>query len=127
MTEKNKIYKCDGCGLVVDSVVAGMGDLSCCGTQMVEMSPKNADASTEKHVPVAEKIDGGTLVKVGSTLHPMDKEHYICWIEIINGEYVNRKFLKPGDAPEAAFFVELKKGMVVREFCNKHGLWEYTV
>jgi len=127
MSEKNKIYKCEGCGLTAETVTAGKGSLLCCGTPMVEIKPQTADSAVEKHVPVVERIDNGTSVKVGSTLHPMNEEHYICWIEIINGDYVNRKYLNPGDAPEASFFVELKEGMIVREFCNKHGLWEYKV
>jgi desulfoferrodoxin (superoxide reductase-like protein) len=34
-----------------------------------------------------------------------------------------RKFLKPGDAPEAAFEV-VAEGVTAREYCNVHGLWK---
>ena len=43
------------------------------------------------------------LVKVGSLPHPMEQEHSILWIEVINGDYVNRKYLHPGGVPEAEF------------------------
>lgn len=125
MSKRDEIYVCELCGNIVEVVGGGDGDLVCCGEPMVVQEAKTADAATEKHVPVAEAKDGGTLVKVGSVPHPMTAEHQICWIEIINGDYVNRKHLNPGDAPEAEFFVEVKPGMVLREYCNVHGLWEY--
>lgn len=53
-----------------------------------------------------EKTTAGVNIKVGSIPHPMEKTHYIEWIELINNGKVLRKFLKPGDAPEADF--ELK-------------------
>ncbi|MHC4237182.1 MAG: desulfoferrodoxin family protein, partial [Planctomycetota bacterium] len=84
---------------------------------------KTADASTEKHVPVIEKIDGGYKVTVGSTLHPMEAEHFIEWIELIADGKAYRQFLNPGDAPVAVFAVEAAT-VTAREHCNKHGLWK---
>jgi superoxide reductase len=53
----------------------------------------------------------------------MEDKHYIQWIEVIDGEVIYRRFLKPGQAPEASF--GLKAGKVVaREYCNLHGLWK---
>jgi superoxide reductase len=127
MTERNQVYQCELCGNVVEVVGASEGELVCCGQAMTLKAPKTADAATEKHVPVVEEIDGGTKVVVGSTPHPMTEEHQICWIEIINGNYVNRRYLKPGEEPMAQFYVKAEKGAVVREFCNLHGLWEYVV
>ena len=34
-----------------------------------------------------------------------------------------RKFLKPGDAPQADFEV-VAEGVKAREYCNVHGLWK---
>ena len=127
MNKLNEIYVCEKCNNTIEITIAGGGVLNCCGTEMKKYEPQTADQATEKHVPVVEKIDNGTLVKVGSTAHPMEEEHHICWIEIINGSYTNRKVLAPGEKPEAAFFVKIAPGLIVREFCNKHGLWEYTV
>ena len=53
----------------------------------------------------------------------MTPEHYIEWIEIIDGPRSERIRLKPGDAPEALFQLKLKPGVVIREYCNIHGLW----
>jgi superoxide reductase len=80
------------------------------------------DAAKEKHVPVIEKTETGIKVTVGSTPHPMEQEHYIQWIELLADDGVYRKFLKPGDAPEAEFEVKAEK-ISAREHCNLHGLW----
>ena len=34
---------------------------------------------------------------------------------------------QPGDAPEFTFRAPYAKGIVIRAYCNKHGLWEATV
>ena len=87
------------------------------------MNEKTADAATEKHVPVIQKIDGGYKVTVGSTLHPMEEKHYIEWIELLTDGKAYRQFLNPGDAPEAAFNVQADS-VTAREYCNVHGLWK---
>ena len=81
------------------------------------------DAAREKHIPVLEKTTSGAKVKVGSVAHPMEEKHYIEWIEVIVDGKVYREFLKPGDAPEAAFDVKAEK-ITAREYCNLHGLWK---
>jgi superoxide reductase len=127
MTKRNEVYLCELCGNVVEVVVGAEGAPECCSQAMVLKEAKTADAATEKHVPVVEDVEGGSKVLVGSTPHPMTAEHQICWIEIINGNYVNRRYLKPGEEPMARFYVKAEKGAIVREYCNVHGLWEYVV
>lgn len=82
------------------------------------------DASKEKHIPVIEEQNDGILVKVGEIPHPMEEKHYIEWIEVENGNYLNRYYLKPGDKPQASFYVPNQPGLVAREYCNIHGLWK---
>ncbi len=124
MPARKEVYKCEICGNIVEILEGAKGKLFCCGQQMKHMEPQTEDWKNEKHVPIAEEHKGGTLVTVGSTLHPMTDEHYIMWIEVINGDYVNRKYLKPGDEPKAAFYVPFKEDLHIREYCNIHGLWE---
>ena len=52
----------------------------------------------------------------------MEEKHYIEWIEIIADGKVCRKFLNPGDKPEAEFEIKAEK-LEAREYCNIHGLW----
>ncbi len=104
MTKRLQVYKCEKCGNIVEVLHEGVGELVCCGEPMKLFEEKTADASTEKHVPVIEKIDNGYRVKVGSVPHPMEAGHWIQWIEVNAEGVTHRKFLKPGDVPEAFFF-----------------------
>jgi superoxide reductase len=53
----------------------------------------------------------------------MEEKHYIEWVEVIDDKgKAYRRFLKPGDSPEATFEVS-GSGLKVREYCNIHGLW----
>jgi len=123
MTKINEIYKCNVCGNIVEMVHTGAGQLVCCGQPMVLQVANTVDAAKEKHVPVIEKTDKGIKIKIGSIAHPMEEAHFIEWIEIIADRKSYKKFLKPGDAPEAEFCVEAKN-IKAKAYCNLHGLWE---
>jgi len=123
MTKQKQIYKCNVCGNIVEVLHTGVGQLVCCNQPMELLEEKTEDVGQEKHVPVIEKTERGTRVKVSSIPHPMEKEHYIEWIEItINGKSC-RKFLNPGDKPEVEFEVKADR-IEAREYCNLHGLWK---
>ena len=53
----------------------------------------------------------------------MEESHYIEWIEVISDGKIFRKHLKPGDVAEAEFDVSTEN-IIVREYCNLHGLWK---
>lgn len=120
--EKLSVYKCGKCGKIVEVLHVGGGTLVCCGQPMNELKENTTDAAQEKHVPVRD----GENVKVGSVAHPMQDDHYIEWIEVINGDRLCRQFLKPGEEPSAEFGCA-KPGATMREYCNKHGLWKAEV
>jgi superoxide reductase len=84
---------------------------------------KIEDQGMEKHVPVIESDGEKIKVKVGSIPHPMEVGHYIEWIELIADGISYKKFLKPGDLPEAEFCVKAEK-IIIRDYCNIHGLWK---
>ena len=124
MAKQFEIYKCDLCGNVFEVITAGSGVTSCCGKEMKLLAENTVDASKEKHVPVVQKTPDGIMVNVGSVAHPMDPDHYIQWIEVLapHGQaYMH--LLKPGEKPQAAFPVK-PDGLIVREYCNKHGVWK---
>jgi superoxide reductase len=123
MTVQKQIYRCSVCGNIVEVLYAGGGQLVCCGKPMELQTEKTQDAGAEKHVPVIEKTETGVRVKVGSIPHPMEESHYIEWIEIIADGVSYRKFLKPGQPPEAEFCIKADK-IEAREYCNIHGLWK---
>lgn len=123
MTQLNQVYKCEMCGNIVEVLHAGGGELVCCNQPMTLLEENTTDAATEKHVPVIEKSGDTVTVKVGSVEHPMLDEHYIEFIELIADGQVYRRFLSPGEKPEATFKVSADS-VEAREYCNLHGLWK---
>jgi superoxide reductase len=124
MTKLREIYKCEICGNIVEVIHTGVGSLVCCNEEMKLLEEKNEDSSVEKHVPYIKKTENGILVKIGQNQdHPMTDEHYIEWIQVLADDVSYRKFLKPGNKPEAEFPIKAEK-ISAREYCNVHGLWK---
>ncbi|MDR2441323.1 MAG: desulfoferrodoxin [Planctomycetaceae bacterium] len=124
MAKIYEVYVCELCGNIVEVLDGADGDLICCGQEMTLQKENTVDAAKEKHVPVVT-INGNTVtVQVGSTLHPMEEKHHITWIEIRQNNKLQRVQLKPGDEPKAVFNIEPDVPIVVREYCNLHGLWQ---
>jgi superoxide reductase len=123
MTQKKQIYKCEICGNIIEVLHEGADALVCCGQPMKLINENTVDAALEKHVPVIEKTKTGFKVKIGAIPHPMTKEHYIEWIELIADGKAYRQFLSPADKPEAEFCIKADK-ILAREYCNLHGLWK---
>lgn len=123
MTKRLQIYKCEICGNIVEVLHEGGGELICCGQPMKLQEEKTEEQGKEKHLPVIEKTDKGIRVKVGAVTHPMEENHYIEWIEVIADSSVYKKFLSPGDSPEADFVITPEK-VEAREYCSIHGLWK---
>jgi len=122
--QRLQIFKCELCGNIVELVHVGGGTLICCNQPMTQLVENSTDAAKEKHVPVIERVDGGVKVTVGSIAHPMEEKHFIEWIELIADGQVYRRFLTPGEAPEAFFPVTDAAALMAREFCTLHGLWK---
>lgn len=120
-----KFYRCPVCGQIVAVVKETAAIPVCCGQNMQELKANTTDGALEKHVPVYEKKGDKVVVKIGSTEHPMTKEHFIEWIAIRTKAGNQRKCLKPGDRPEACFCIcEEDTIEEVCAYCNLHGLWK---
>lgn len=123
MAEVRTVHYCEKCGQIVDVLFGGKGILVCCGEPMKQLDPQTKDFVYEKHVPYIERVDGGVRVMVGKEeAHPMVDNHYIAYIEICADGVLMRKYLKPGDKPEA-FFATDAKVITAKELCNLHGVW----
>ncbi len=122
MAKRLEVYRCEVCGNIVEVLHGGVGELVCCGKPMTLLEERTADATTEKHVPVVERTGTGVRVKVGSVPHPMEEKHHIEWIEVLADGIAYRRFLAPGDRPEAEFGIRAER-LSAREYCNVHGLW----
>ena len=123
MAEIRQVFKCNICGNIVEVLHGGKGQLVCCNKPMELLTENTVDAALEKHVPVVEKTESGVRVKVGSAAHPMEEKHYIEWVEVISGDKIYRKWLRPGEVPEAEFAID-PNDIIAREYCNLHGLWK---
>ncbi|MEI8388429.1 MAG: desulfoferrodoxin [bacterium] len=121
--ERFDVYKCDHCGIIIEVLGGGAGTLVCCNTPMRLLKENATDAAIEKHVPIIEVIPNGVKVSVGNVAHPMLEEHYVEWIEIIADGKIYRQYLKPHEKPEAVFNIQAEN-IVIREYCNLHGLWK---
>jgi len=125
VAKRLQAFECEVCGHIVMVFSDGSGTLTCCDQAMTPLTENTSDGAKEKHVPVIEKTAEGYKVKVGSIPHPMEEKHYIQWIELLAGDTLRCRFLKPGDAPEAIFTTAPDEDAVsAREFCNLHGYWK---
>ena len=126
MAVRFDVYECEVCGQIVEVLREGKGTLVCCDQPMKLLEANTVDAAVEKHVPVVEKAEGGIKVKVGSVPHPMESEHWIEWVQVINDGTSYRSFLNPGDEPEAFFGIEPAGGMIARVIIGEDlELWKH--
>ena len=124
MTKRFEVYKCQNCGNITEVLHVGVGTLACCSQNMTLVTENTVDAAKEKHIPFVSKVSNGIKAKIGEVTHPMEEKHYIEWIQVISADGTSdRKFLKPGQSPEAEFCGVDDKS-TVREYCNIHGLWK---
>ena len=124
MANRAEIYVCELCGNIIEVLEGADGSLACCGQDMVQQKENTTDAAQEKHVPVVT-VNGTTAsVQVGSVLHPMTTAHNISWIELQQGNTVQRTYLEPEGEPQAVFAIAVGMPVSVRAYCNLHGLWK---
>lgn len=122
MSKDLSFSRCNICGNLVGIIKNGGGKLICCGQPMEKLVANTAEASTEKHLPVVEKVGEQLIVKVGAVPHPMVPEHFIEWIALTDGLHTERIALTPDAKPEVVF--NTTGAVDVYAYCNLHGLWK---
>ncbi|MBD3318130.1 MAG: desulfoferrodoxin [Chitinivibrionales bacterium] len=123
MSVKKAVYRCEVCANVIEELWDGRPEPECCGQTMTKLEPNKTDAATEKHVPVIERDGNRVTVKVGEAPHPMTKEHYILFVEVMAGDKVYRHDFKEGDEKAEAEFLIEAQDIAARAFCNLHSFW----
>lgn len=120
-----KFYKCEHCGNIVEVINDAGVPIMCCGQKMKELVAGESDGAAEKHVP-EYKVEGNKVnVNIGSVDHPMVEAHWIEWVSLESKEGIQRKYLKPGQAPNVSFVLnEGDEVVAVYAYCNLHGLWK---
>ncbi len=127
MKPELKFLRCRHCGNIITFLEDSGQVPVCCGEQMTLLTANTEDAATEKHVPDLV-VDRNTVTAViGSTVHPMEEEHYIQFIALETDKGLNIRFLEPGQEPKATFELNDEKAIAVYEYCNLHGLWKTEV
>lgn len=122
-----ELYRCSKCALAIEIVSPCQCDepcLRCCGERLEPVKANTIDAAREKHVPSISRTDNGISVQIGSVEHPMNEQHHIEWIEMVKDNCVTRKYLASTDKPFAEFKCCNTKDVMIRAYCNLHGLWE---
>ena len=118
-----EIMKCNLCGKLAMIVRDGGRRTICCDQLMEKLVEQGDMQGTEpSHVPVIEKTNQGIKVLVPGVANPMKKDHYIEWIDVIQGNSLLVKGFKPGDFPGAEFAI-LNDEVKARAYCEEHGLW----
>lgn len=120
-----RFFICEHCGNMVEMIKDKGVPVMCCGQKMTELIPGTSDGAVEKHVPVVS-VDGNKVsVMVGEVEHPMVAAHYIEWIAIETSAGMQRKTLRPEQAPKAEFILEDGETVIdVYAYCNLHGMWK---
>ena len=119
---KLRIFKCEVCDTVVETLFEGGWEIVCCGREMQPLPEQCFEDGSQEHRPILLRTKAGVTVRVGAATHPSDEADHIDWIEVSAGGKCYRRFLNPGDAPEATFDLT-GDDVVARAYCNCHGLW----
>jgi superoxide reductase len=119
-----KFYICPHCRNTAEMIYDTDIKLHCCGDEMEILEPNTVEASGEKHIPTVSVLGDVVEVNVGSVNHPMEKLHWIEWVQLVTENGSQRRFLKPGDAPNVKFYLGGEKPVAVYAYCNLHGLWK---
>lgn len=122
--EQEFLY-CTVCGNIVVKLKDSGLTPQCCGRDMIKLEADTVDASKEKHVPVVMLNGRAVSVFIGEEPHPMTDDHYIQWILIKTNKGFQVENLKPGDSPQAIFYLDCDEEVLeAYAYCNIHKLWK---
>ena len=127
MTNKFELYRCNVCGNVIEILISGDGHPVCCGEEMEKLEVKNdmqnSGMLTEKHSPKIETDEEGRTVVTVSN-HPMDKEHYIMFVQAVSKDKneIKTKFFYPSESVKMKACFNPNE-MSARSYCNIHGVY----
>jgi superoxide reductase len=123
MANESRLLKRKTCGTILEIIVPGPNPSE--DPDIEPLIAKSEGEGAPKHVPIIERDGENVVIKVSEITHPMETEHLICFIELIDGDLTYRKTLKPGEEPKATFKVDTDISKLrAREYCNIHGLWK---
>lgn len=124
MRTGKKILRCPVCETVVELLDPVGPEIVCCGPPMEAMEESLISNQGDPHCAIVQRdaASGGLTVQVGLPIHVMRQDHHIQWVEVLAGGRSCRQYFSPGQPPRAAFSITDRE-LVVRGYCNVHGLW----
>ena len=127
MTKQLEFYKCNVCGNLIQVLVSGNGELTCCDEQMkLIVANSQENVKGEYHLPVKIIENEEEFIQVGEEKHPMTPEHHIEFIQAVSecGKKVFTYILEKDEIPQIKIDYKNFGKYKVKEHCNLHGLWE---
>jgi len=115
--KRGEWYICPVCG----NIVHAMGEtvVSCCGITLPALEVEDKD---DDHAILVERIDDEYVVRME---HPMDKNHFICFISYVTDDrLIVEKLYSEQDC--VVHFPIMGHG-IIYAYCNHHGLFSTEV
>lgn len=124
---EERFYHCDACSNLAFMALASGITPYCCGEEMTLLKPNTSDGNAEKHLPVVKCVGEGKIeVKVGSSPHPMTKDHNIRLICLETSHEFIIQYLDETQEPKVCICYT-GKPKAVYAYCNLHGLWSTAI
>lgn len=114
---KIKFYVCPICSNILFGI--GEAEISCCGRILTSL---NVNLGDNIHIINIDEVDGDYFVTVN---HEMSKEHFISFAAYVAYDRVLLIKLYPEQNAEFRIQGISKDNLYV--YCNKHGLYKYSV
>lgn len=108
-----KFFVCPDCGNIVTAT--GGAEISCCGRKLAPLVERPAD---EAHTLHTERVEDDEYVTFD---HPMQKEHYLCFVASVSYDRVLLVRLYPEQGGEVRFPRLSGRKLVCG--CSRDGLW----
>ncbi|MCL1913634.1 MAG: desulfoferrodoxin [Eubacteriaceae bacterium] len=119
----NKNLLCNICGSYAQfSQALEFTGVTCCSQQMQELEA--ILEFNEKHTPQVSVKGSRVTVRVGAVDHPMEEDHSIMYIELVQSDKAQRIYLNLQCHPVASFILDTLMPFEVYAFCNIHGLYK---
>ena len=122
-----KFFVCKHCGNMIGLIKDQGVPVTCCGEKMTELIPNTVDAAFEKHLPDITVSGDNLIVQIGSTPHPMEEKHHICFVYVETKRGGQRKNFQIGEEPKLTFTFVDDEPIAVYAYCNLHGLWKTEI
>lgn len=114
---RTRFFVCPTCGNLI--MATDGAEICCCGQRLKPLQPQKPDA---EHALTLEKNDGEWYI---TAAHPMQREHAIAFIALLNGDTLTLKRLYPEWSAEARL-PYLAHGTLLW-YCTRDGLYYHHI